>query len=415
MPLGSRGGEAAGGRVATGKIGMDRRTLESLLGDLESDRVERTISLTDFEKYAEAICAFANDLPDHRRPGYLFVAATDDGRASGARITDEFLVRLGGLRSDGQIQPLPTMNVEKVVIGGGEMAVVEVFPSDMPPVRYKGRTFIRVGPRRAYATPSEERRLSEKRLDRDRTWDARACREAALDDLEIDRFSLTYRPNAVSLEELEEDDRPLDQQLASLRFFDLDSGHPTNAGVLLLGKDPAWFFPGAYVQYVRYDGSSQADDVIEERRIVGDFLDVMRDLKRFTSEIAEERPVLNDDLGDTTVFDYPPRAMHELFMNAVIHRNYDQSTSPATINHFEDRIEIQNPGGLYGDLTVERFPRATSYRNPILAEAAKHLGFVNRFGRGISVAQNSLRKNGSPEAEFELQPNFFLATVRRRP
>lgn len=394
---------------------MNPKILEALLNDLESDRVERTISLTDVDKYAEAICAFANDLPNSCKPGYLFIAATDDGRPSGAVITDQLLLSLGAIRSDGNIQPLPTMNVEKQILKGGAMAVVEVFPSEMPPVRYKGRTCIRVGPRKGYATPAEERLLSEKRLDRDRTWDARVCREADLDDLELDRFSLTYRPNAVSIEVLDEDDRPLDQQLASLRFFDLDANRPTNAGVMLFGKDPASYFPGAYVQYVRYDGDSQADDVLEERRFVGDFLDVLRDLKRFTFEIAEERPILKADLGDATIFDYPPRAMLELFMNAVVHRNYDQSTTPATINHFRDRIEIQNPGGLYGDLTVERFPRGTSYRNPILAEAAKHLGFVNRFGRGVSVAQASLRKNGSMEAEFELLPNFFLVTVRRRP
>jgi ATP-dependent DNA helicase RecG len=101
-------------------------------------------------------------------------------------------------------------------------------------------------------------------------------------------------------------------------------------------------------------------------------------------------------------------------MNAVIHRNYEDSITPILINHYNDRIEIQNPGGLYGDLTPEQFPDGTAYRNPILAEAAKVLGFVNRFGRGIHVVQSELRRNGSPPAEFDPRPNFFLATVRRR-
>jgi ATP-dependent DNA helicase RecG len=107
--------------------------------------------------------------------------------------------------------------------------------------------------------------------------------------------------------------------------------------------------------------------------------------------------------------------MHELLMNAVIHRNYDSATSPVMINHFEDRIEIMSPGGLYPDLTPEQFPAGTSYRNPILAEAAKVLGFVNRFGRGIYIAQDQLQRNGSPPAVFEPAHNYFLAVVRRRP
>jgi ATP-dependent DNA helicase RecG len=257
--------------------------------------------------------------------------------------------------------------------------------------------------------------LSERRIDRARTWDARVCREATLDDLALDLFTLTYRLNAVAFDIVEENDRPLDLQLASLRFYDLKAGHPTNAGVLLFGKDPLSFFPGAYVQYVQYSGGSQADEVLVERRVVGDLLDVLRDLNRLALEVAEERPIPRPDLSEATVFDYPPKGTRELFMNAVIHRNYEESTTPTLINHYADRIEIQNPGGLYGDLTPEQFPSGTSYRNPILAEAAKVLGFVNRFGRGISIAQRELGRNGSPPAEFDPRPNFFLATVRRRP
>ena len=69
---------------------MNRSELEKLLADDESDRVERTISLADTDKFSEAICAFANDMPNSGKPGYLFIGATPDGQASGAAITDEF-------------------------------------------------------------------------------------------------------------------------------------------------------------------------------------------------------------------------------------------------------------------------------------------------------------------------------------
>lgn len=140
-----------------------------------------------------------------------------------------------------------------------------------------------------------------------------------------------------------------------------------------------------------------------------------RDLNRLALEIAEERPIPRADLSEAAVFDYPPKAMREILMNAVIHRNYDDSTTPILINHYSGRIELQNPGGLYGDLSPEQFPNGTAYRNPILAEAAKVLGFVNRFGRGIQVVQRELQRNGSPPARFDPSPTFFLATVGRRP
>lgn len=393
---------------------MNLAELNRLLVDVESDRVERTISVSDTDKFSEAICAFANDMPNNGKPGYLFVGATPEGLASGVLIDDQLLQNLGAIRSAGNIQPLPTMNVEKWPLGGGEMAVVEVFPSDMPPVRYRGRTCIRVGPRRAFATIEEERRLTERRIHRALTWDARSCPNATLGDLALDLFTLSYRSNAMVPGD-EEDDRPIAQQLASLRFFDPQFQHPTNAGILTFGKDPRSFFDHAYVQYVRYEGESPADDIREERRIGGDLFMILRDLKRLANELAEGRPRPEPIRADRMIFDYPPKAMVELLMNAVIHRDYEGSTTPIMVSHFTDRIEIQNPGGLFGDLKPEQLSRGTAYRNPVLAEAAKVLGYVNRFGRGIHIIRRELQQNDSPDAVFDPQPNFFLATVWRRP
>ena len=55
-------------------------------------------------------------------------------------------------------------------------------------------------------------------------------------------------------------------------------------------------------------------------------------------------------------------------MNAIMHRLYE-STSPVRFYWFSDRIEVQNPGGLFGEATPENFPRQNSYRNPVIAEA----------------------------------------------
>jgi len=68
---------------------MDHQELEKLLHDLESDRVERKESAADGGRVRQAICAFANDLPDHRKPGVLFVGARDDGSSSGLPVTGD--------------------------------------------------------------------------------------------------------------------------------------------------------------------------------------------------------------------------------------------------------------------------------------------------------------------------------------
>ncbi len=399
---------------------MERDELETILRSRtlgqadESDRVELTESFKKFDKFGEAICAFANDLPKSLKPGYLFVGALPDGRSSGEAITDELLRQLVDMRNNGNLLPPPRMNVQKLPLGGGDMAVVEVFPSELAPVRYKGQVWVRVGPSRRIATESEERELSERRAAQAKTWDARACHEAALEDLSLDLFALSYRPFAVARRVIQENHRSMEDQLAALRFFDRRHGVPTNAGVLLFSGRTRGFFPGAYVQYVQYAGESASSEVLREREYDGDMLTLMREIDLLADDLANARPSSSGSgVSEHVAYAYPPRALHELFMNALVHRSYESNT-PTMINHYSDKIELTNPGGLYGDLTPEEFPSSTAYRNPVLAEASKVLGFVNRFGRGIITVQDELSRNGSLPAVFSPRANHFHVKVMRR-
>ncbi len=137
-----------------------------LLGRIESgesDRVKFTASSTDLDKFRQAICAFANDLPGNGEPGLLFIGLEDDGRCAGLTIDDALLRTLGGLRTDGKILPFPFMEVARKRLADCSVAVVQVEPSDNPPIKVDGRCWIRTGPRRSQATAEEERRLTEKR------------------------------------------------------------------------------------------------------------------------------------------------------------------------------------------------------------------------------------------------------------
>src|SRR5207249_268103 len=99
--------------------------LEVLLKDLESDRVERKESLADPGRIRQAICAFANDMPNHRKPGVVFVGVRDNGDCARLPITDVLLRTLADIRSDGNILPFAVMTVQKKTIAGCELAVIE--------------------------------------------------------------------------------------------------------------------------------------------------------------------------------------------------------------------------------------------------------------------------------------------------
>jgi ATP-dependent DNA helicase RecG len=394
---------------------ITERELLALMADLESDRVERTISTTDTNKFREAICAFSNDFPNHRQPGYLLIGVHDkNGKACGLRATDELLRNLAGLRQDGEILPLPALCVVKIPLpdGSGDVVVLEVQPSDLPPVRCRGRIFIRVGPRRAVASETEERILSERRVARARTFDARPCPEAKLDDLEIDLFLHVYRKAAVAEDIIRANHRSIEEQMSALRFYDLGRDCPTHAGVLLFGKHPAHFLPGAYVQYLRIDGTQLSDPVKVSRELGGNLIGMIRSLDALLDGILEARPIRITNLRDEMAWDYPSAPLREFLLNAVCHRSYE-SNAPVRFYCYEKRIEIKNPGGLYGQASPENFPRETDYRNPILAEALKTLGFVNRFGRGVLDAQESLKRNGNEPARFTFDPAYVTVEISK--
>lgn len=283
----------------------------------------------------------------------------------------------------------------------------------MPPVRYKGKVWIRIGPRKAIASEQEERILTERRIAHVRTFDLRPCLEASLEDLAPDLFSV-YRGHAVAREVIEENHRSLPEQMASLRMFDLRRNCPTNAGVLLFGKDPRFWLRGAYVQFLRLAGTALSDEVEQEKEFTGDLLTVLRELDLFVDVHLKKRPVSDTTLREQMVADYPKVAIRELLMNAVMHRDYE-SNAPIRFSWFDDRIEIQNPGGLYG-AAAYNFPQQNDYRNPVIGEAMKTLGYVNRYGRGVIRAQKALADNGNPRAIYNFSsPTFSLVTIGRRP
>ena len=385
--------------------------LAALFQGGESQAVERKRNAADGDALRRNVCAFANDLPGTGRPGVIFIGVEDDGSCAGLEIDDALLTRLAQIRSDGNIQPLPSIAVGKTTIAGCEVAAVQVAPALHPPVRYRGRAWVRVGPTVQLASPEEERRLGERRQAADRPFDMRPARGAALDELDMDHVRTQYLPRAVAEDVLERNERPLDHQLRSLRL--VVDGAPTWGALLGLGKDPQGWLPGAYVQFLRIDGREITDPIRDQKDLTGRLDDVLRRLDEMLGLNVSVRTEVAAAAREARRPDYPVAALRQLAWNAVMHRSYDGTNAPVRVSWYADRIEIHNPGGLYGRVKEENFGKGeTDYRNPLVAEVMRHLGFAQRFGLGVPLARRELAENGNPEPEFDFQPAHVAVTVR---
>ncbi|MDE6649479.1 MAG: putative DNA binding domain-containing protein [Muribaculaceae bacterium] len=382
---------------------ITKEEVNSLRFSKETSRIERTISKGDMDKFQEAICAFSNDMANSRKPGYLLIGVHDDGRLSGLRVDDKFFIKISAIRSSGNILPLPVMTVESYEFEDGDVLVVEVQPSLYPPVRYRGRTFIRVGPRRDIASEAEERILIERRTAYMPTFDTTPCFHAKLTDLNTEKFRNVFLPSAVSKEELKRDDRSVKEQMASVGMYDLDNDCPTFGAIALFGYKPRQFMPGLYTQFVRFKGSDVTDEVDDERQFEGGYIEILPKLEAFLEmSVIRKRPVPVSILREEMVSNYPYWGLRELILNAYMHRDL-RGNGPIRFYEFEDRIEIMNPGGLYGNSRPENFPKVNDYRNPLIASAFKTLGYVNMFNRGVREVQTQLNENGNTPAVFNVE------------
>jgi ATP-dependent DNA helicase RecG len=391
--------------------------LEELLDDLESDRTERkeTFKGDNPKKVRQAVCAFSNDFPNYNKAGVLFIGARDNGEPSGFPITDQVLLSLSDIKTDGNILPLPVMTVEKRFLKGMEMAVVTVIPSDMPPVKYEGRIWIRTGPRRAIANEQEERILNEKRRYKNLPFDIYPVPSAKINDLSRVIFESEYLPSAFASDVLESNNRTFEERMASCKMIvSPDDTTPTVLGLLSIGKTPQDFLSGAYIQFLRIDGVELSDPVIDEESIGGAIVEMIRRAEEKLK--SHNRKAVDIQSGPTHSVSrpYPQVALQQILYNAVLHRTYESTRAPVRVYWFRDRIEIVSPGGPYGNVTPENFgkPGITDYRNPNICDVLKTFGYIQAFGRGIATARKEMEKNGNPPPEFEVTQSVVACILR---
>ena len=313
------------------------------MAGLESDVVERRESAVDGKKIRRNICAFANDLPGNGRPGVVLVGVRDDGSCASLPIDDDLLVRLSNIRGEGNILPLPSLTVQRRRLNGCEVAVVTVEPSANPPVRYQGRVWVRVGPSVHQGSAEDERLLGERRRAADLPFDSRPAVGMEIEDLDPDFLRNHYFPAAVATEVLESNQRSFEQQLRSLRL--VHTGRPTWSATLAFGRDPQRSLPGAYIQFLRIDGTEITDFIRQQKQLTGRLDDVIRRLNDLLDLSISVRTKVVGTRREMQQPDYPVDALRQLAYNAVMHRSYEGTNTPIRVYWILTGSKLPIPAG----------------------------------------------------------------------
>jgi len=195
----------------------------------------------------------------------------------------------------------------------------------------------------------------------------------------------------------------------------LRDGRPTNAALLLFGKDPRRFFNNIQVHCFHFLGTEKRKPIASQQPYEGRIFAVIDQAVEFVLGKLD-RPVGTRALSTQAPgdFEIPRSVITEAVVNAVAHRDY-RSNGFVQVNVFADRIEVWNPGELPRGLTPEKLrePHGPIPRNPLLAEPLFRVKLVEKAGTGTTDMIADCRKAGLPEPDFKQCGPHFVITLWR--
>ena len=224
-------------------------------------------------------------------------------------------------------------------------------------------------------------------------------------------------------------DRPGFSKLNTAQAYDMlaimRDGHPTVAAMMNMGLYPQGYFPQWGITAIVVPGREIGDVAedharfLDNKRIEGTIHAMAEEAQQFCLRNMKVRTIIDPATGKRTDrTEYPPEAVREAILNALIHRDYSFYTegTPVQINFFADRLEIHSPGSLYGRMTVEQLGYSKmDLRNPALAVMAEVLtGSENRYS-GIPTMRREMAAYGLPAPVFENRRNEFVVILYNTP
>ena len=255
--------------------------------------------------------------------------------------------------------------------------------------------------------------LSEAGLLRHRPFDQSPCEGSSIVDISPEKIAWFL---SVAKEERKFPLKEGTSPVATLSHLNLlDGAQPTNAAVLLFGKNPQRFFPTSEIKCLSFRGKVVEKPIPSYQIYTGTIFDLVDHAADFVLSKLNRRvlPRGETPVSDTS-YEIPKPAIHEALVNAVAHRDYI-SHAAVQVNVFEDRVEIWNPGALPSDLTPDslKVEHPSIPRNPLIAHPLYLTHYIEKAGTGTLDMISSCKEAGLPEPVFEQRGGQFVVTIWR--
>jgi len=352
----------------------------------ESQNIEYKTNWRD--EYLKWICGFAN-----ANGGKLYIGIDDKGRVTGIDNYNKLLEELPNKFKD-ILGVYAEVNLQ---VDKGKNYLEIIIPRFDVPISVRGKYYIRSGSTLQEITGLALNEFILKRTGK--TWDDVSVESATLKGIDEDaiRFFIkkAMKSKRIAPDATEENTKTL---LSNLHLIN-DNGKLKNAALLLFGKDPKKYFTSAYFKIGRFGGSDadlKYQDVVE-----GNLIEMADKVMEILDRKYLIKPIHYEGLQRVEELEYPEPALREAILNAIVHKDYKGPAIQLSV--YDDKLILWNPGTLPDELNIEMLKgkHPSHPRNKNIADVVFKAGYIEAWGRGISMIMDACRKSGLPEPTIE--------------
>ena len=370
---------------------MNKKEIDFILQEREGQFIEFKESLD--KTFAKEVAAFAN-----ASGGQIFLGVDDKGNVKGIEITNKIKSQIQDIANN--CDPSVSIKFEEFK----NILIVVVVEGNDKPYSCSSGFYMRIGPNSQKMKRNEiiEFAISLGKI----RFDNQINKKFNLKkDLDLDRFN-EYLKKASLTKNL-----PIIDMLTNLGIAEQKNkrDYINQTGVLFFAKNPNLLLRHAYVDCIRFNGTEKIDiidRILLDKDLITNIDEAIKFVKRNTRIKYEIKDIKRKEIPE-----YPIEAIRESVINAVMHRDYFSEGANVSIEIYDDRIEISNPGSLPKDLGVNDLSKKCFRRNPLIADILHRISYVEKAGTGIGRIKKAMKEYNLPEPVIEIN-GFFTIILR---
>jgi ATP-dependent DNA helicase RecG len=358
------------------------------------------------DKILRTICAFLNT-----EGGWIIIGHDGEELVGLPNITENEIDDLK-LKSLNSIFPQPLIYIHLESMEDKKIVLLNVLKGSRKPYSYQKIYFIRTGALTREASPDDLSLILRSSNQYTSSWEKLTTVDASFSDLDEHEITTTieFANRLGKAQSLPGNAKEF------LSYFQLiDYSAVKNGALILYGKEPTRYFAQCRIRITNMPEGVTGDRFHDVEIIEGNLFE---SFDRVMDYLKKNNPIISQFHNDNPLrIDremYPPDALDEAIINAMVHRDYGDMSGEITINIYKDKIEIINSGEIPSDIIKRKTiieAHHSVLRNPTVAHMFFLRGKMEKLGRGLSLIKKRFEEYGHKSPEWTFQSGYTKLTM----